>query len=77
MFFDQSLIDNGPSLGWLPGNPLITSKFTFATLPPPVEGMIATISDSTQNTWGTIASGGGTFAVAVYYDGTNWIVWAK
>lgn len=48
---------------------------TFANLPAaPVEGMLAAVTDSTVNTWGTVIAGGGANHVLAYYNGTNWIV---
>jgi hypothetical protein len=46
----------------------------FASLPAPAEkGMIACVSDSTMNTWGSVIAGGGTYTVLAFYDG-NWVV---
>jgi hypothetical protein len=38
------------------------------------EGQLAPVTDSTVNTWGATISGGGTFHVLAYCDGTNWSV---
>jgi len=40
-------------------------------------GSTRAVSDSTTNTWGVTAAGGGSNHVAVYCDGTNWTVYAK
>ena len=79
MVFGQSYIDNGPTLGWLPGSAQqSTIGAVFANLPPGVEGMIAHIVDSPINTWGVgVTSGGGTFDVALYFNGHVWSVFAK
>jgi len=51
---------------------------TFANLPPsPAAGMVACVSDSSINTWGSTIAGGGTFNVLAFYNGTNWTVAAK
>lgn len=50
----------------------------FAKLPSPFRtGMVACISDSTVNTWGSVIAGGGLFTVLAFYNGTNWTVLAK
>jgi len=47
----------------------------FASLPAPAEGMLAAVTDSTVNTFGTaITVGGGTYNVLAFYNGTNWVV---
>lgn len=53
---------------------LQTRTVTFANLPTPVTGMIACVSDSTVNTWGTVIAGGGTYTVLAFYNGTAWRV---
>lgn len=51
---------------------------TFANLPAaPVEGMVAWVTDSTVNTWGTVIVGGGANHVLACYNGTNWTVAGK
>lgn len=46
---------------------------TVANLPAtPVLGMLATVSDATVTTVGTIVVGGSTHKCLVWYDGTNW-----
>jgi hypothetical protein len=51
---------------------------TFAALPAtPVEGMLATVTDSNTNTWGATVASGGANRVLAYYDGTNWTVAGK
>lgn len=47
---------------------------TYAGLPgSPSQGDIATITDSTVNTWGaSVTVGGGSHKVLVWYNGTNW-----
>ena len=51
---------------------------TFAGLPsPPVEGMLASITDGSSATWGATVAGGGTNHVLVRYNGTNWTVVGK
>ena len=54
-----------------------TRPTTYALLPSAsISGMgsFAFISDSTVNTFGTVVAGGGSYAVPVYSDGTNWRV---
>jgi hypothetical protein len=41
------------------------------------EGMHATVSDSTTNTWGASITGGGSDVVGAFCDGTAWTVEAK
>ena len=58
--------------------PLRLLPITAAQLPAgPLEGMIAVITDATSNVWGTPITGGGSFKVAVYFNGTAWTVFAK
>ena len=48
---------------------------TFANLPPaPQAGMVCAISDSTVIAFGSVAAGGGTHTVMVWYNGANWTV---
>lgn len=50
----------------------------YAGLPmKPLVGQRAWISDSTVNTWGTVAAGGGANQVGVVWSGTSWNVFAK
>lgn len=53
-----------------------TKPLAFADLPPnPKSGMIACIRDSTAGpAWGSVAAGGGSTTVLVWYNGTNWMV---
>ncbi len=46
----------------------------FADLPTPVQGMIASISDSDTTDVGDPIAGGGSDNVLAYYDGADWIV---
>lgn len=47
----------------------------FASLPvTPVVGMLATITDSSVATWGSIIGGTGATTVLGFYNGTNWTV---
>lgn len=41
------------------------------------EGQIASVTDSTTNTWGATITGTGGFHVLAYCDGTNWTVMGK
>lgn len=55
---------------------VVLEGYTFATLPAsPVVGMRTYITDSAFPTYYTNASGGGTYKVPVFYDGSNWL-WA-
>lgn len=48
---------------------------TFANLPAAVfQGTVMTISDGSVNTPGQAAAGGGSYFVAVMWNGTNWVV---
>jgi hypothetical protein len=48
---------------------------TFANLPAsPTRGMLAVITNSTVNTWGSTVAGGGANVVLCWYNGTNWTV---
>lgn len=49
----------------------------FRQLPEPLEGMLASVTDSTTNVWGEVILGGGGFHVLAYYDKTNWTVAGK
>lgn len=50
---------------------------TLAACAAGTEGMQASISDSTTNTWGATITGGGANHVLGYCNGTNWTVSAK
>ncbi len=57
--------------------PTSTAVMNFAQLPNcngGVEGAIRAIRDSTTNTWGAVAAGGGTNHVLVYCDSAAWTV---
>lgn len=59
---------------------LQTSATTLAGLPAcgaTFWGAMQAIVDSTTNTWGATITGGGSFSVLAYCDGTNWTVAAK
>ncbi len=57
---------------------LALSPLTFATLPAaPAAGTICYITDCNTNVWGANAAGGGTNKVLVWWNGTNWTVFAK
>jgi hypothetical protein len=48
---------------------------TFANLPSnPSAGMVACVSDSKSDLWGTVITGGGTNVVMAFYDGVYWSV---
>lgn len=50
----------------------------FSGLPlAPLVGQRAWVSDSTVNTWGSTAAGGGANQVGVVFNGVNWTVFAK
>ncbi len=50
----------------------------FASLPAPVKGMVAMVTDATTNVWGAVvAGGGGANNVLVVYNGANWTVIGK
>jgi len=54
---------------------LRTEPVTVANLPAsPTEGMRQAVTDSTTNTFGATVTGGGSFHVEAYYNGTNWTV---
>lgn len=59
------------------GSPLVGTPFVFSALPVGIEGMLAVVSDSSVNTWGTVIAGGGANRVLAYYNGTAWTVAAK
>jgi hypothetical protein len=40
----------------------------------PTKGQLATITNSTVNTWGATVAGGGAFSVLAWYNGANWTV---
>jgi hypothetical protein len=66
------LLGSGGGVGSIELAPL-----THATLPAtPTAGTIAYITDSTVATWGTTAVGGGSDKVLVWYNGTNWTIFA-
>lgn len=54
------------------------SPVLFAALPAtPAFGMLAAVSDSTVNTWGSVIVGSGANQVLAFYNGTAWTVAAK
>lgn len=61
-------------------NLMFPSPIAFVTLPvcsATTEGSQQTVADSTTNTWGANAAGGGANRVLLYCNGTNWTVSAK
>jgi hypothetical protein len=50
---------------------------TFANLPAVAPGLIACVSNSTVNAWGSVIAGGGSFTVLAFCNGTNWTVVGK
>lgn len=54
------------------GFPIETPTYTVVTLPTPVQGMRALVSDATVTTFASIVVGSGSNKVPVYYDGSNW-----
>ena len=50
----------------------------FRQLPAkPLEGMVASVTDSSTNAWGAKISGGGSFHVLAYYNASQWTVAGK
>ena len=68
----QMLVSDGSgALGWLTAG-------AFEALPAaPVEGMLASVTDSNTATWGATVAAGGANHVLAYYNGTNWTVAGK
>lgn len=63
------------SAGQLASNvPLILPTYTVATLPTPVTGMRARVSDANATTFYSTVAGGGSNVVPVFYNGTNWVI---
>jgi hypothetical protein len=52
--------------------PLVTPTYTVGTLPSGVQGMRAFVSDANTGTFYSVAAGGGSFMVPVYYTGSEW-----
>jgi hypothetical protein len=52
--------------------PLITPTYTVATLPSGLQGMRAFVRDANTGTFYSVAAGGGSFMVPVYYTGSEW-----
>jgi hypothetical protein len=44
---------------------------------PLIDGTLAALKDSSSQTWGSIAQGGGAYVSMVFCDGTNWTVAGK
>lgn len=64
--------------GQIAGASVRGNAVTFANLPAaPVEGMVAWVTDSTVNTWGTVIAGGGANHVLACFNGTAWTVAGK
>ena len=51
---------------------LLVATYTVATLPTPLIGNRAMVTDATATTFNSIVAGGGANVVPVYYDGANW-----
>ena len=51
----------------------LTITYTFATLPTPIVGLTATITDATTLVWRGVAVGGGSETALVFYNGSNWV----
>lgn len=77
---------NGTTSGWKEyflfdkNGDLIAVPTTFASLPAcnsAAEGASRPVTDSTVNTWGSTVTGGGSYHVNAYCDGTSWTVAAK
>lgn len=60
--------------GTLSATTLSTTAVAFASLPTGVTGMVATVNNSTTNTWGATIAGGGANTVLAFFNGTNWTV---
>lgn len=56
------------------GSGSFTTPLTVGQLPVSPQGTRAFVTDSMSGSFGVIASGGGTNAVPVFFNGTNWIV---
>lgn len=55
-----------------------TTSYTVSTLPTPVRGLRAVVTDGASSlSWGTTVTGGGTTVYLVWYNGTNWTVTGK
>jgi hypothetical protein len=51
------------------------ASYLFAALPVPgAPGVLAVVTDSTVNTWGTVILGGGLHVVLAWWNGVNWTV---
>ena len=54
---------------------VVTTSLTYATLPAsPTAGQRVFITNANANTWGTAVTGAGSYAEAVLYNGSNWVV---
>jgi hypothetical protein len=56
------------------GSGSYTTPLTVGQLPISPQGTRAVVTDSTTITFYAIVSGGGTYVVPVFFDGTNWRV---
>jgi hypothetical protein len=56
------------------GSGSYTTPLTVAQLPSAPQSTRAMVTDSTTAAFYAVPSGGGTFVVPVYFDGTNWRV---
>jgi hypothetical protein len=63
--------------GSTPGIALTPDVFSSYPACPGNEGREEAVKDSTTSTWGATVTGGGTFHIKMYCDGTNWTVEAK
>lgn len=62
------------------GDNVFRTPHTFSYYPAcagGTEGSFAAVTDSTTNTQGATVTGSGSFHVAAYCNGTNWIVWGS
>ena len=54
------------------GSGSFTTPLAVGQLPPSPQGTRAIVTDSTTTSYYAVVSGGGTFVVPVFFDGTNW-----
>ena len=69
----QAIFELAEHIGATTG--VILDAIPFASLPdPPEAGMLNTVNDSATNSMGAVVSGGGSFTVLAFFNGTNWTV---
>ena len=72
--YGQTTFVGGLTNSIVSDNNIGTGHNTVSTLPSGTKGQRSFVTDATVNTFGTSATGGGSYTVPVFYNGTTWII---